>query len=237
MVARPYQIPVLLGTVRRGARSAQVARLVTTRLTEQPDVETRLIELATLNLAGDDEGTSIKDPTFSRLIDQADGLVIVSPEYNHGYPASLKHALDTNYPEYVHKPVGLVGVSTGVLGGARMIENLLPVLRGIGLLPIQRDVTFGNVAEAFDNDGVLTDEAVIRRIDGMLSELRWMAATLRTGRETVPAGAGPTPATVACRQCSATMNLHANLIEEEAGGVTTPVYECPRCGGSHPQSG
>ena len=67
---------------------------------------------------------------------RADGLVIVAPEYNHGYPGILKHALDTNLKEYIHKPVGLCGVSAGGFGGTRVIESLLPVMRELGMVTI-----------------------------------------------------------------------------------------------------
>jgi NAD(P)H-dependent FMN reductase len=63
-----------------------------------------------------DAGEAIKDPTFSEAMRRADGLVIVAPEYNHGYPGILKHVLDTNLKEYIHKPVGLCGVSAGAFG-------------------------------------------------------------------------------------------------------------------------
>ena len=232
MAARPYLIPVLRGTVRRGARSAPVARLVVARLSEQPDVETRLVELEELELNPDDEGTNVKNPDFSALIDQSDGLVIVAPEYNHGYPASLKHALDTNYTEYVHKPVGLVGVSTGVLGGARMIENLLPILRAVGLVPIQRDVTVGNVADLLDGDGAFSDEATLRRIDGMLAELKWMAAVLRRGREETPTRLDDPRPAPACSDCGTSMNQHGTIIDDAAGGTEIDVHSCPICGRS-----
>lgn len=230
MADRPYRIPVLRGTVRKGARSAQVARWVADRLAGRADVATQLVELGALGIPADDEGTSIKHPGFSDLIDRSDGLVIVAPEYNHGYPASLKHALDTNYTEYVHKPVGLVGVSAGPFGGARMIENLLPVLRGVGLVLIQRDATVGNVAKAFNDDGALIDDAVQRRIDGMLTELLWMAATLRHGRAEVPSQSEEPPAKAECQNCHVPMNHHASVIDEEAGGRTTLVHTCAVCG-------
>jgi NAD(P)H-dependent FMN reductase len=232
MAARPYLLPVLTGTVRKGARSIAVARLVVDRLAAQPDVDTRMVELETLGIATDDEGTGIKDARFADLIDRADGLVIVAPEYNHGYPSSLKHALDTNYSEYVHKPVGLVGVSTGVLGGARMIENLLPVLRAVGLVPIQRDATVGNVADAFDQDGRLKDEGVLHRIDGMLTELRWMAATLRNGRESVALVPDASPGSISCTKCSSPVNHHADAISDGAAGTVMRIHACPLCGGS-----
>lgn len=229
MADRPYQVPVLLGTVRKGARSAAVARWVSRRMADHTAAATQLVDLTSLALATDDEGNAIKNPEFAELIDRSDGLVIVAPEYNHGYPASLKHALDTNYTEYMHKPVGLVGVSTGPLGGARMIENLLPVLRAIGLVPIRRDATVGNVAKAFDDAGRLLDERAERRIDGMLTELLWMAATLRHGREHIPSGT-EAPATSTCENCHVPLNHHASVIDEERGGENTRISTCPECG-------
>jgi NAD(P)H-dependent FMN reductase len=65
------------------------------------------------------------------------------PEYNHSFPGLLKHVLDTNLKEYIHKAVGVCGVSAGPFGGARMIESLLPVLRELGLVTIFWDVYFG----------------------------------------------------------------------------------------------
>jgi NAD(P)H-dependent FMN reductase len=62
--------------------------------------------------------------------------VLVVPEYNHGYPGLLKHVLDTNLKEYIHKAVGICGVSAGGLGGTRVIQNLLPVMRELGLVTI-----------------------------------------------------------------------------------------------------
>ena len=113
----------------------------------------------------------------------ADGLVIVAPEYNHGYPGMLKHALDTNLKEYIHKPVGLCGVSAGGFGGTRVIENLLPVMRELGLVTIFWDVNVSGVQRVFDASGQLLDPALPRRVDKMLGELIWMARVLRYGRE------------------------------------------------------
>jgi len=97
----------------------------------------------------------------------------------------LKHVLDSCLKEYIHKAVGIVGVSAGPFGGARVIENLLPVMRELGLVTIFWDVNFGNVRKLFDADGKLLDEAFIKRIDKFLGELVWMAKTLRYGRENV----------------------------------------------------
>jgi NAD(P)H-dependent FMN reductase len=110
----------------------------------------------------------------------------VTPEYNHGYPGLLKHALDMNLEEYIHKAVGICGVSAGPFGGARVIEGLLPVMRELGLVTIFWDVNFGNVQKLFDEQGNLLDESYVRRLDKFLNELIWMARVLRYGRENIP---------------------------------------------------
>ncbi len=182
---RPLFIPVILGTVRKGRRSQPAAQLVFDELARRPGVETELIDIATLPLRVDDAGEATKIPTYAASMERADALVVVSPEYNHGYSGLLKHVLDSCLKEYIHKAVGIVGVSAGPFGGARSIENLLPVMRELGLVTIFWDVDFSNVRTLFDDSGKLVDEAFLRRIDQFLKELVWMAKTLRHGREHV----------------------------------------------------
>jgi len=180
---RALFVPVLLGTVRQGRMSLPVARLVVSELSRRPGIETELIDIARIPLPIDDAGQAIKDPTFAAQMTRADALVIVSPEYNHGYSGLLKHVLDSCLREYVHKAAGLVGVSAGPFGGTRGIEDLLPVLRELGLVAIFWDVNFSSVQNAFDEAGELRDQAYLPRIDQFLKELFWMARTLRYGRE------------------------------------------------------
>ena len=133
----------------------------------------------------DDAGEQIKDSYFSEIIDKADGLIIVAPEYNHGYPGMLKHLIDTNLKEYIHKAVGICGVSSGSFGGTRVIENLLPVMREVGLVTIFWDMNFSKAGQLFDSDGKILDNAYYRRFDKFINELIWMAKTLRYGRENI----------------------------------------------------
>ena len=93
---------------------------------EATGVEPELIDICSLPLPTDDAGEAIKDGGFSSKIDRADGLVIVAPEYNHGYCGLLKRVLDSCLKEYSHKAVGLVGVSAGPFAGTRVIENCFP---------------------------------------------------------------------------------------------------------------
>ena len=185
MASRALYIPVILGTVRKGRLSANAARLLTDELSKRASVETELIDIATLPLRTDDAGQAIKEPNFAARMERADALVIVSPEYNHGYSGMLKHVLDSCLEEYIHKAVGIAGVSAGPFGGTRGIQDLLPVLRELGLVTIFWDVNFANAGKLFDSTGKLLDTSCIPRIDKFLKELIWMARTLRHGRENI----------------------------------------------------
>ena len=121
---RPLSIPVILGTTRNGRMSVHAARFVFNQLQKREGVTSALIDIAELNLPVDDAGEAVKDSRFSAAMERADAIVIVSPEYNHSFPGLLKHVLDSCLKEYIHKAAGIVGVSAGVFGGARAIEQV-----------------------------------------------------------------------------------------------------------------
>ena len=233
---RPLNIPVILGTARKGRASEHAAHLFAELLNRRVGIVSRVIDIGTIPMPVDDAGEAIKDPGFSRAMTEADGLVIVSPEYNHSFPGLLKHVLDSCLSEYIHKAVGIVGVSAGPFAGARVIQNLLPVMREIGLSTIFWDVNIGSVAKVFAEDGRLLDEAVIRRSERFIKELVWMAKVLRYGREEVTVDdelAERLPA-VKCPMCGAEMTHHADkevasvpAVEE---ATILAAHTCPRCG-------
>ena len=183
---RPLFIPVILGTVRKGRASENVAKFVFEQLKKREGVEAELIDIRELHFPGDDAGEQIKDAKFSAACERADGLVVVTPEYNRGYPGMLKHVLDSNLKEYIHKAVGICGVSAGGFGGTRVIENLLPVMRELGLVTIFWDGNFSGAQQLFDDAGNMKDRAVHeKRMDKFLGELIWMSKVLRYGRENI----------------------------------------------------
>lgn len=182
---RPLFIPVILGTTRKGRMSGHVADFMAREILKQPGVETEVVDILDIPFPFDDAGEQIKNEGFSMTAMKADAFVIVAPEYNHGYPGTLKHALDTNLKEYIHKAVGICGVSAGPFGGTRVIENLLPVMRELGLVTIFWDVNFSVVQKTFDEHGKLLEEAFIKRAEKFIKELVWMAKVLRYGRENV----------------------------------------------------
>lgn len=183
---RPITIPVVLGTLRKGRASAHAARFMEHQIRAREGVVTELIDIRELALPGDDAGEAIGNPAMSDTLKHADALAIVSPEYNHSFPGLLKHFLDGYLKEYIHKAAGIVGVSAGPFGGTRCIQDLLPVLRELGLVCVFWDVNFGTVGKVFDEAGTLIDQTFVRRADKFIDELIWMARTLRYGRDNIP---------------------------------------------------
>ncbi|HJW37916.1 MAG TPA: NADPH-dependent FMN reductase [Candidatus Udaeobacter sp.] len=182
---RPLFIPIILGTTRQGRKSEHVAHFVFEQTKKRADVQTELIDVRELPMRLDDAGEQMKDAAFSATIERCDGIILIVPEYNHGYPGLLKHALDMNLKEYIHKAVGICGVSAGPFGGARVIEGLLPVMRELGLVTIFEDVNFGKVGTLFDEQGNLIDQSYLERVSKFLNELIWMASVFRHGREMI----------------------------------------------------
>lgn len=178
-------IPVLLGTTRNGRYSEHVAKLVLKYAKARSGIKLELFDVRNFNFPLDDEGQNLKKKNvkWKKAVEKMDGLIIVSPEYNHGYPGSLKMALDTLLPEYNHKAVALCGVSAGGFGGCRVIEQLTSVIRELGLTVTSRDLNISNVQKMFDSKGKLQDDSILPKIDKFLDELEWMSKTMKWGRE------------------------------------------------------
>jgi NAD(P)H-dependent FMN reductase len=181
-------IPVLLGTPRKNRESQNVAQWVFAKMDERTEIETAFFDVCDFHLPYDHYGTEIGHlfPEWRDAIVRADGLVIITPEYNHGYPGSLKGVLDLLLKEYIHKAVAFVGVSAGPWGGCRVIEACVPMVRELGLAVTFSDLNFPTVKTKFDENGSLVDGAYEGRIGGFLDELVWMSRTLKWGRENVP---------------------------------------------------
>lgn len=181
-------LPVLLGTNRKERKSVLAAKWLVAEMGKRSEIQTRLFDVGDFVLPQGDYGTAIKDlfPEWRDTVIQADGLVIVSPEYNHGYPGRLKSVLDLLLKEYIHKSVGFVGISAGPWGGTRVIEAMVPMVRELGLSSTFTDLNFPFVQQKFDREGRLLDNAYEERVNDFLDELVWLSRALKWGRENIP---------------------------------------------------
>src|SRR5437899_12973850 len=105
---RPLSIPVILGTTRRGRMSEHAARFMVAQIAKREGVVTELIDISLMALRVDDAGDGVKEPEFSAKMIRADGLVIVTSEYNHIFPVLVKHVLDSCMKVYISSSAGLV---------------------------------------------------------------------------------------------------------------------------------
>jgi NAD(P)H-dependent FMN reductase len=181
-------IPILLGTNRKNRYSVHPAKWLLGEMEKRGDIETRLFDVSDFAFPQHDYGQELKDqfPEWRDAIIRADGLVIVSPEYNHGYPGPLKTALDLLLKEYIHKAVAFVGVSEGRWGGTRVVEAMVPMVRELGLAVSFSDLNFPQVQKTFDAEGQLLNSVYQKLVKDFLDELVWMARVLKWGRENVP---------------------------------------------------
>ena len=175
------------GSVRKGQMTEKVSRFVLQTLKENySDYEFELTDPRDWDLKFDDEGQSACPPELRVKVKEADGFIIITPEYNRGYPGSLKYLIDLNLKEYDHKPVAFVGVSAGIFGGTNVIENLLPVVRHVGLVASKVDMYVSNVAAVVDDDGEFKDVDIWKeRVVELADELMWLARALKSAAETV----------------------------------------------------
>jgi NAD(P)H-dependent FMN reductase len=179
-----YTIPIILGSTRRDRQSVKVARFVLSRLQKRSGVQTELLDLAEYNFPIMEERLDHRDDPPPRLqefagkISSADSFIIVTPEYNHGYPGVLKNALDYLYPEYERKPVGIVSVSAGGFGGIRCLEQLRLVLLAMGAVPIPEDFPVSRVHDSFNDAGEPAEASCEKRIAGFFDELLWFTEAI-----------------------------------------------------------
>jgi NAD(P)H-dependent FMN reductase len=164
-------VPVVLGTARKGRESEKVARLVFEEAVKA-GLESELIDARDYRLeATDNTEKPLQAKKLAERVSKANALVIVSPEYNHSYPGELKMMLDLIYEQYRIKPVGICAVSTGNLGGARMVPQLKTLCLALNMIPVPSVVYFSNVNKLFDENGRLKDEDYRKRVGRLLAEI------------------------------------------------------------------
>ncbi|WP_121353696.1 NADPH-dependent FMN reductase [Flavisolibacter nicotianae] len=175
-----YSIALLSSSVRIGRNSHRVALYLKQYVTEHSLGTVDLIDLNEYQFPVFDERLRfMKDPPaavlqFAERITKADGVIIVTPEYNGGYPAALKNAIDLLYPEWKRKPIGIATVSAGAFGGSQVGPSLAFLFLKIGALVTPAVFRVPKVQDAYNKDGVPVDkETTDKRAKLFLEEFTW----------------------------------------------------------------
>ncbi len=190
------KIAVIIGSTRQGRFADKPAQWIADKLAERSEIEVEILDLRDFPLPFFDDpvspawrnGAPIANPTvraWSEAIDRADGFVMIAAEYNHGYTAVLKNAIDHLYAEWNRKPVGFVGY--GAVNGARAIEQLRQVAIELDMAPIRRSVSIPTaqlgrfiMEGATDLDFSEADGAA----ESMIDDLVWWVDALAAARST-----------------------------------------------------
>ena len=185
------KIHVIIGSTRQQRFSEKPAHWIYEEAKKREGVEVELLDLRDYPLAFFNEPTGpsgmkeeYSDPIARKWvhkIGEADAFVIVTPEYNHGYPAVLKNALDYAYVQWNNKPIGFV--SYGGVAGARSVEQLRQVAIELQMAPIQKAVHIPAFWTLMDDQGNFKADTLIDAGGKMLDQLIWWAHALKMARQ------------------------------------------------------
>ncbi len=178
-------VAVLAGTTRVQRESIKAAHYVADFARKLPNVEVIFVDPVDFNFPGDGNDLEGKDPRYTEIVAKADAFFIVTPEYNHSFPGSLKRMLDSELQLYNHKPVAFAGASDGNWGGVRAVEALLNAIRETGLVALSWDVYFPHVDKMFNTDGTIKEEhreRYDRNLGKLFAELLLFARLFKTIR-------------------------------------------------------
>ncbi len=183
--ARQFDLTVILGSVRPERLCTAVAGWFLQHLGTHPAFRADVCDLAEIALP-DDLSSGADTDAFTKRIGNADAVVIITPEYNHGYPGVLKTAIDTVWEEWRAKPVGFVSYG-GISGGLRAVEQLRGVFGELHAVTLRDTVSLPNAGDAFDQDGVFREPSrADAAADTLLRSLRWWARATSDALEHEP---------------------------------------------------
>jgi NAD(P)H-dependent FMN reductase len=173
------KLMIVIGSTRPGRAGISVAEWFIEHARGHGEFEIEVADLAELNLPLLDEPnhprrrqyTQQHTRAWSEQVDAADAFVFITPEYNHGYPAALKNAIDYLHWEWADKPIGFVSYG-GVAAGTRALQQLKPVVSVLKLVPVSEAVNLPFFSQFINEDGVLEPNEVMEQsATAMLNEL------------------------------------------------------------------
>ena len=174
------QIVIISPSVRKGRKSHRIALYFLNFINEMNLADVEILDLLKYNFPLFNERLKFMESPSADMIDfaekikSADGVLIISPEYNGGSPASLKNAIDLLTDEWHRKPVAFVTVSDGNFGGTQAIISLQFTLWKLGALTVSATMRLPNIISTFDENGVPADkQSIDKRGTAFIKELLW----------------------------------------------------------------
>lgn len=190
MNQKPLNLLVILGSDRPGRIGARVGQWVLKSLEKYPEFTVDFADLAHLDLglslSAHHPRTGIYEggaKEFASKLGDADAFIIIAPEYNHGYPAILKHAIDSVYAEWFAKPGAIVSYGAAS-GGLRASEQLRQVLAELRTHIIRNGIAISGASQKVDENGAwISTEDMGPAFKSVVDELFWWASALKSARQ------------------------------------------------------
>jgi NAD(P)H-dependent FMN reductase len=181
------QLAIIIGSTRQGRFAPTVANWFSGQATQRDDMTVDLIDLAEARLPDVlSESPGPEVAAITPRLDGADAFVVVTPEYNHSFPAPLKTAIDWHFKVWRAKPIGFVSYG-GMGGGLRAVEQLRQVFAELHAVTVRDSVSFHGAWAQFDPEGRPKDPGSYERTAGaMLDQLAWWGYALREARAQRP---------------------------------------------------
>jgi NAD(P)H-dependent FMN reductase len=177
MTDNALHLAIIIGSTRPGRFAPTVANWFVGQARQRDDLTLDVIDLAEPGLDAS---------AMSLRVAEADAFVVITPEYNHSFPAPLKNAIDWHSKEWHAKPIGFVSYG-GVSGGLRAVEHLRQVFAELHAVTVQRTVSFHGVRAQFDQQGQPNEpDRYARAAESMLNQLVWWTRALRDARAARP---------------------------------------------------
>jgi NAD(P)H-dependent FMN reductase len=183
----PLTVAVIVGSVRQPRLGRVVANWFAALAQDHDGIRPDIIDLADIDLpAAETRPGGCETSPISDRLAAADAYVVVTPEYNHGYPAALKNAIDWHYREWRFKPVAFVSYGAGS-GGVRAVEQLRLVFAELYCITTRNAVAITAPWDLMTDTGSLqVGRAIELAAHATLDEMTWWATTLRVGRQNRP---------------------------------------------------
>lgn len=188
----PVRLTLILGSDRDGRFGPTIAAWLLDQFEARPDIEVELLDVADAQLPAASSGPSAEvavrlDRATAKLAG-ADAFLVLTPEYNHSYPAGLKGLIDRHFGEWRAKPVGFVSYG-GISGGLRAVEHLRQVFAELHAVTVRDTVSFHWAHGQFDEQGTLREPAEAEAATKtMLDQVVWWALALREAKAVRPYG-------------------------------------------------
>lgn len=190
-----HKLLVIVGSVREGRFGPTVGSWVAEQARSHGGFEVDVKDLAEFDIplslpaappkyAGDDYPRPAGMAALTSALEAADAFVVVTPEYNHSYPASLKAAIDWHFTQWTAKPVAFVSYG-GAAGGRHAVLHLENVLTELHAVTIRDGLAFPNYFHTWQDDRPLDPEAPVYA-KTLLDQLAWWAGALRSARRAAP---------------------------------------------------